>query len=93
MEIVQKIVIIDYGMANLRSVQKAFARVGALATITSLPGDLEGADKLVLPGVGAFRDAIVRLRQTGRSNPRPRSCGQTLSRHMSRSAAAVHDQL
>jgi glutamine amidotransferase len=69
MEIVQKIVIIDYGMANLRSVQKAFARVGALATITSLPGDLEGADKLVLPGVGAFRDAIVRLRQTGLADP------------------------
>jgi len=69
MEIVQKIVIIDYGMANLRSLQKAFARVGALATITSLPGDLEGADKLVLPGVCAFRDAIFRLRQTGLADP------------------------
>ncbi len=60
-----QIVIVDYGMANLRSVQKAFERVGAAAEITSDPDRVGEAEKVVLPGVGAFRDAIARLRQTG----------------------------
>lgn len=59
------IVIVDYGMANLRSVQKAFERVGAAADITSDPGRVADATKVVLPGVGAFQDAIARLRETG----------------------------
>jgi len=59
------IVIIDYGMANLRSVQKAFEAVGASAEITSDPARVADAPRLVLPGVGAFRDAIARLRETG----------------------------
>src|SRR5262245_25125193 len=59
------IVIVDYGMANLRSVQKAFERVGAAAEITSDPAIVTRAEKLVLPGVGAFRDAITRVRETG----------------------------
>jgi glutamine amidotransferase len=54
--------IIDYEMGNLRSVQKAFERVGHSATITSDPAVLADADKIVLPGVGAFRDAIAALR-------------------------------
>ncbi|AMV27102.1 Imidazole glycerol phosphate synthase subunit HisH 1 [Gemmata sp. SH-PL17] len=58
-------VIVDYGMANLRSVQKAFEQVGHSATITSDPKHLAHAAKIVLPGVGAFRDAITRLRETG----------------------------
>jgi glutamine amidotransferase len=58
------IVIVDYGMANLRSVQKAFEQVGHAATITSDPNCVRGAMKVVLPGVGAFRDAIARLRET-----------------------------
>jgi glutamine amidotransferase len=58
------IVIVDYGMANLRSVQKAFERVGFAAAVTSDPAAIAGAAKLVLPGVGAFRDAIARLRET-----------------------------
>jgi glutamine amidotransferase len=58
------IVIVDYGMANLRSVQKAFEQVGCAATITSDPDAVRGAARLVLPGVGAFRDAIARLRET-----------------------------
>jgi glutamine amidotransferase len=57
------IAIIDYGMGNLRSVQKALERVGHAATITSDPAALADADKVVLPGVGAFRDAIAALRQ------------------------------
>jgi glutamine amidotransferase len=57
------IVIVDYGMANLRSVQKAFERVGASAEISGDPKRMAAADKVVLPGVGAFRDAIARLRE------------------------------
>jgi len=57
------IVIVDYGMANLRSVQKAFEKVGAAAIISSDPNRIRECDKLVLPGVGAFRDAIARLRE------------------------------
>ena len=57
------IAIVDYEMGNLRSVQKAFERVGHAATITSDPAVLAGASKIVLPGVGAFRDAIAALRQ------------------------------
>lgn len=56
-----QIVIVDYGMANLRSVQKAFERFGYAATITGDPNRIAEADKVVLPGVGAFRDAIARL--------------------------------
>src|SRR5436305_10813167 len=59
------IIIVDYGMANLRSVQKAFERVGAAAEVTADADRIERAAKLVLPGVGAFQDAIARLRETG----------------------------
>ena len=63
------IIIVDYGMANLRSVQKAFERVGAAAEITSDPDRVATAEKLVLPGVGAFRDAIAKLRETHLDRP------------------------
>src|SRR5688572_22286023 len=56
------IAIIDYEMGNLRSVQKAFERIGHAAMITSDPAALADAKKIVLPGVGAFRDAIAALR-------------------------------
>jgi glutamine amidotransferase len=65
----QDIVIVDYGMANLRSVQKAFEKVGAAAEISSDPDRVAAATKLVLPGVGAFRDAIARLRESGLDAP------------------------
>ena len=54
--------IIDYGMANLRSVQKAFEQVGHRAAIISEPEQIDRADKVVLPGVGAFQDAVATLR-------------------------------
>jgi glutamine amidotransferase len=57
------IAIIDYGMGNLRSVQKALERVGHAATITSDPAVLADAERLILPGVGAFRDAIAALHE------------------------------
>jgi len=66
---VRKIIIVDYGMANLRSVQKAFEKVGSSAEISGDPNRLAEADKLVLPGVGAFRDAIRRLREADLANP------------------------
>ncbi|HMB04127.1 MAG TPA: imidazole glycerol phosphate synthase subunit HisH [Isosphaeraceae bacterium] len=59
------IVIIDYGMGNLRSVQKAIEAVGHEATITSDPEQVRRAGKVILPGVGAFRDAAAELRRTG----------------------------
>ena len=55
--------IIDYGMGNLRSVQKAFERLGAEAAIVSRPEDLDAARRIVLPGVGAFKDAMDELRR------------------------------
>jgi imidazole glycerol-phosphate synthase subunit HisH len=57
------IAIIDYQMGNLRSVQKAFEKVGHAARITSKPAELAAADKVVLPGVGAFGDAMAELRR------------------------------
>lgn len=57
------IAIIDYQMGNLRSVQKGFEKVGHAAEITSDPLELAAADRVVLPGVGAFRDAIAELRR------------------------------
>ena len=63
------ILIVDYGMANLRSVQKAFEKVGASAEISGDPHRIAAADKLVLPGVGAFRDAIARLRDADLADP------------------------
>jgi glutamine amidotransferase len=59
------IAIIDYGMGNLRSVQKAIETVGASAEITSQPECLRRASKVVLPGVGAFADAMAELNRTG----------------------------
>jgi glutamine amidotransferase len=61
--------IVDYGMGNLRSVQKAFEKVGAEAVVCDRPSDLTDAQKLVLPGVGAFRDAMAELRRTGLDKP------------------------
>jgi len=57
------IAVIDYGMGNLRSVQKALQVVGAKARITSKPEDLKRCEKIVFPGVGAFGDAMKELRR------------------------------
>ena len=55
------IAIIDYGMGNLRSVQKGFEKVGCPAIVTSNPGEVAQADKVVLPGVGAFGACMENL--------------------------------
>jgi glutamine amidotransferase len=58
-----RIAILNYGMGNLRSVEKALEHVGVDATITSDPGEARSADGLVLPGVGAFPRAMERIRE------------------------------
>lgn len=57
------IAIIDYGMGNLRSVQKGFEKTGHAALVTSEAGEIRAATKVVLPGVGAFGDAMEELRR------------------------------
>lgn len=57
------ILLIDYGMGNLRSVSKALEHLGADVRISGSPDDLEKAEKIVLPGVGAFGDAMEELRR------------------------------
>ncbi len=56
-----KVGIVDYGMGNLRSVAKAIEKVGGDAIVNQDPKVLFGTDRLILPGVGAFRDAIAEL--------------------------------
>ena len=59
------IAVVDYGMGNRRSVEKALAHVGARASISSDHDDLRAAAGLVVPGVGAFPRAMERLREQG----------------------------
>ncbi len=63
------IAIIDYGMGNLRSVQKGFEKLGFAAMVTADPKRLLEADKVVLPGVGAFADCMRNLEQGGFVEP------------------------
>jgi glutamine amidotransferase len=63
------ITIVDYGMGNLRSVQKGFEKVGFEARVTSDPREVERAEKLVLPGVGAFKDCMDNLNRGGFIEP------------------------
>lgn len=63
------IAIIDYGMGNLRSVQKGFEKVGFEAVVTSEPKKVLEADRVVLPGVGAFRDCMKNLEEGGFIEP------------------------
>ncbi|HOW36265.1 MAG TPA: imidazole glycerol phosphate synthase subunit HisH [Candidatus Omnitrophota bacterium] len=59
------IAIIDYGMGNLRSVQKALEKVGAKTVITQEPSDILRSQKIVLPGVGAMQPAMEKLQSLG----------------------------
>lgn len=59
------IAVIDYGMGNLRSVHKALEKLGFQTRVTSDPDEVVQADKVVLPGVGAFADAIKNLKASG----------------------------
>lgn len=57
------IAIVDYGMGNVRSLQNAFEYLGADVIITADPAELEAAERIVLPGVGAFGDAMLAIRE------------------------------
>jgi len=57
------VTIVDYGIGNLRSIEKAFETVGARVNRTDDPADVATADRLVLPGVGAFRACIDEIRR------------------------------
>jgi imidazole glycerol-phosphate synthase subunit HisH len=63
------IALIDYGLGNLRSVQKAFEHLGAPVTLTQDPTQVASAGKLILPGVGAFSAGMEGLRQHGLVEP------------------------
>ena len=63
------IAIVDYGMGNLKSVSKAFEHLGHPVSITRDPRVLSDASRLVLPGVGAFRDCMYNLKQFGLIEP------------------------
>jgi len=60
-----RIAILDYGMGNLRSVEKALEHVGVTAIVTNDEGEVRGADGVILPGVGAFPRAMERIRELG----------------------------
>ncbi len=59
------IAIVDYGCGNLFSLVSSLSSIGAECRVTSDPAELEAADKIILPGVGAFGDAINKLRESG----------------------------
>ena len=59
------VAIIDYGVGNLFSLRSSFAAIGAAAEVTSDPETIRRADRVILPGVGAFGDAADKLRETG----------------------------
>lgn len=59
------IAIIDYGVGNLFSLKSSFSRIGAETVVTDDPATIKAADKILLPGVGAFGDAIAKLRERG----------------------------
>lgn len=63
------IAIIDYGVGNLFSLESSFNAIGQQVQVTSNPEDLAGADRIILPGVGAFGDAAKKLRASGMSEP------------------------
>ena len=59
------IAIVDYGVGNLFSLECSLKKIGAESIVTGDPDLIAGADKIILPGVGAFSDAIAKLRESG----------------------------
>ena len=59
------ICIIDYGVGNLFSLKSSLAHLGLDAAVSADPADIRAADRLILPGVGAFGDAMAKLEATG----------------------------
>ena len=88
-----RIAIIDYQMGNLRSVQKGFEKVGHAATITSDPVELAAAEKVVLPGVGAFGDAMAELKRRELVGPIREAIAPISQMHAERLGASASDSL
>jgi len=63
------ITVVDYKLNNLRSIENTLRRLGHSVKVTSDPADVRAAAKLILPGVGAFRDAMANLREYGLLEP------------------------
>lgn len=61
----EEVVVVDYGMGNLRSVSRALERIGARPRVTDAAADLRAARRIVLPGVGSVRDTMAALRRGG----------------------------
>jgi len=59
------VVVVDYGMGNLKSVQRGLEKVGAKVVVSSYAEEIANADRLLLPGVGAFKDGMAELRKQG----------------------------
>ena len=74
------VAIIDYGVGNLFSLKSSLAAIGAEAVVTADPDVIKAADKIILPGVGAFGDAAAKLRETGMAEvvKREAACGKPL---------------
>jgi len=70
---IPKIVIVDYGMGNLRNVQKGFEKIGLEAKLTRNKKEIGRASAIVLPGVGAFKDCMENLKKYGLVDPLLRS--------------------
>jgi len=68
-----KIVIIDYGMGNLRNVERGFERIGFEAKVTRNKREIQRAWAIILPGVGAFKDCMLNLERYGLTEPLLRS--------------------
>jgi hypothetical protein len=81
------IAIVDYGRGNLGSVEKAFARIGMPAVVTQDPKVVDDAEAVVLPGDGAFHDAMGSLQALGLIAPL-RACFTRIGRQHSRRAHA-----
>jgi len=69
------VALVDYGAGNLRSVAKALERAGLRVEVTADPSQVESADGVVLPGVGAFADAVAELRGSGLEDAVKRAVG------------------
>lgn len=57
-----RVAVVDYGLGNLRSVTRGLERAGAVVHLTADPGEISSADRIVLPGVGAFHEGMTQLR-------------------------------
>ena len=73
-----KVALLDYGMGNLHSAGKALAAVGADVAITNDPKIIASCDKILFPGVGAMRDCMAGMRETGIDEMVRRECGRRL---------------